>query len=242
MKPEPLAGRWPALLGAVLIAHLLVVVATKMMRGTPEDVLWMSHVALGLTGAALLVRSALLIAAVATCVLVPHTLWLADWLVGRFTGAHPLGLTTYLDNADTLTWIGTVHHFYLVPLLLLLVQRVTVDGRRAVATACGLFLLLSIVSRVALPPESNVNNAYAALPTVTWPMFRAMDGMGTVAYLATLNAIAAGIMFIPGVLIIGWVSRTAQARSTDQTRRGRSPSPPPRSPGTPDTTYASPTS
>jgi len=117
----PVGGRVGRWIGAVLLVHFAAVCAVKVAKGRPEEILWMSHVGLLLAGLGLVGRSALLVCTALLCILLLHALWVFDCVSWWIGGSFPLGITGYLEEADTWVWLGTAHHFYLAPLLVVLV-------------------------------------------------------------------------------------------------------------------------
>jgi len=111
-------GRW---IGAALLVHFAVVCAVKAAKGCPEEILWMSHVGLLLAGLGLVGRSTLLVCTALLCILLLHGLWVFDCVAWWMGGSFPLSITSYLEEADAWVWLGTAHHFYLAPLLVVLV-------------------------------------------------------------------------------------------------------------------------
>lgn len=188
-------------LGGALLGHYIFVVGLKLSRGRPEDLLWMSHVALLLAALGLLTRRPRLLSTALTCVLLLHTMWLVDAAVGLTAGLFPLGIATYLADADALTWIGTLHHFYLVPLLIVLVVRCRCFEPAVLAAASALFAVLSILSRCLTPPSVNVNSAFG-LPRWDLPVFDLVSGLPAVPYLLALNAIVTGVFFFPAAALL----------------------------------------
>ena len=193
---------WDRVLGAILLLHFLVVCGIKWGQGGPAEILWMSHIALLLTGLGLCLRSPRLVATALVAVLIPHAIWLFDCGVGMTLGRFPLGICAYLESADWWTWIATLHHFYLVPLLLFLFARVRRVPREAFLAAVALFLYLTVVGRVCLPPMNNVNYAFLLLPGVDLPAVHWFNGLPRGLYLLALNAVMGGLVFLPTALLL----------------------------------------
>lgn len=161
--------RWQSLCGAALLINFMVVAAICIELGVQEQVWWMSNVALVMGGTGLLLRSPILTMTALAGVFVPHVLWVTDCVSGFALGVHPLGVTMYLHDADALVWFKTLHHFYLVPMLMWAVLKDRRYPSALVPTVLGMFAILAIVSRLLLPATSNVNSAFAFLPGVPSP-------------------------------------------------------------------------
>jgi hypothetical protein len=150
----------------------------------------------------LLLRSALLVSTALTSILLLHALWLLDAALGLATGTFPLRATGYLADAPVWIWLATAHHFYLGPLLLLLVLRARSYTMAALPAAMLLFAVLTLVSRWALPAVSNVNHAFTLLPTWRHPLGHSISRLPAAAYLVALNAVAAGLFFLPAAVLL----------------------------------------
>lgn len=208
-------------LGLLCLLHFAFVCALKAERGINEEVFFVCHMTLGLAGAALLLHSTELISSCLTLMLVPSAVWLFDALCGTLFNAFPLGITDYLAHADALTLLGTAHHIYLAPLLFIALDNGRAYLARSTVPALALFAVLSIVSRLALPPASNVNSAFALLPRLDTPLVRWTDGLGGTSYLLLLNGIAMCGFILPGALALrGW-SRRAMPAGVNAKGRGR---------------------
>lgn len=141
-------GRW---IGATLLLHFAYVFSViNLLRQAPGEVLWLCHVSLLLAGLGLVTQSTRLLAIAFTAVAVPHAFWLADSLSGLLLGRFPLEATAHMLTTDTWNRIATEHHFYLAPLLFVIVWRHHLFSEAALPGASVLFLLLSTASRVAI--------------------------------------------------------------------------------------------
>lgn len=196
-------------LGSLLMTHFVVVCAVKSSQSIPGDMLWMSHVSLAFAGAGLLLGSALFVHTALTAVAIPHLLWLIDFTAAAVTGEHPLRITHYLHDADAATWIATAHHFYLLPLLIIVVLR---SGRYhfdAFGLAALLVILSTVISRSALPPSLNVNFAFRILPGVDVAPLHWVNGLPPGQYLIVQLAGQIGLMLLPTALLLRLLTRHA---------------------------------
>jgi len=174
----------------------------NLLRHAPGEVLWLCHVSLLLAGLGLVTQSARLVATAFTAIAVPHAFWLVDSLSGLVLGWFPLGATTYILTTDTWTRIATAHHFYLAPLLFVIVWRHGLFSEAALPGASVLFLLLSVASRVAGSPALNVNYAFFAVPAASHPFVAWLNGLGPISYLLVLNTVVTGAMFAPVCMLL----------------------------------------
>lgn len=195
---------WPRLprLGALVSLHFLLVCAIKMQKGIGEDVCWLSHVALALTGAGLLTGSARFLSAALIGVLIPHSVWLFDCLGGLLFGRFPLGITAYLDGADAWTWVATAHHFYLIPVLSIVLARSRCFSSEGLPLVLALFAVLSLASRFVLAEARNVNSAFAMVPSVDLPIVHWVNDLSTLPFLVFLNAWMGLVMMWPATLLL----------------------------------------
>ncbi|HPD28636.1 MAG TPA: hypothetical protein PLL20_01480 [Phycisphaerae bacterium] len=208
-------GRW---IGAALLLHFAYVVGLiNLVRQSPGEVLWLCHISLLLAGLGLVTQSVRLVAIACTAVALPHTFWLIDSLSGLLLGWFPLGATAYILTTDTWTRIATAHHFYLAPLLLVIVWRHGSFSRLALPAASLLFLLLSVTCRVAVSPALNVNYAFFAVPAADHPFVTWVNSLDAIPYLLLINAIVTGVMFAPVALLM-----TCHAQKTTHAQNNRS--------------------
>ncbi len=203
--------RW---VGVGLLMHFAVVCAIKIARGVGEEILWFSHVALMLAGIGLVRRSALLPAVSLTLVLVLEGLFLLDWVSGLLFQVYPLNATGHLKDENLWGWIATAHHFYLVPLLLVLVTRSGRYPARSLSFALSLAVSLIVVSRLWLPPSINVNYAYGLLLGVNHPVLLWVNGLSEGPYLLAISVIALILLF-PSSVLLRRLARTNAGSSTN---------------------------
>lgn len=196
-------------MGCAMLAHLGFLCWLKMERGIEGELLWVSHVSLALTGVGLVIGSGLCLSTALVCVGVLHGLWLIDLLVLGLAGWSPFGATGYLVEADALTWLGTGHHFYLLPLLLVLAVRGRCFRACSVLTATLVFGVLVVLSRAVLPPEMNINGAHALFPGREGTLIRLINGLPGVWYVVVLVVGVGSLVFWPWAMVLGRVCRGA---------------------------------
>ncbi len=195
-KPIP---RWPA---ALLLAHLALLIILKFNRGLEPELLWISHVAMGIGAAGFLLRSAPLLALAFVSIAGLHALWLLDAVVGMTTGSFPVGMAMYLPTADAWTWIATSHHAYLAQYIgvFLIGRRVNVLG-----TFCAsfvLFLYLVTASRLFLEPVFNVNRAHTIFLGWDHHFAHNSNALPAIQYLSGLAATVAVLFFFPSAIML----------------------------------------
>ncbi len=190
-------GRWGMWIGCALLAHFVFLCWLKSARGVEWEMLWVSHASLGLAAAGLVIGSGLCVSTALVSVAVLHGIWLADAALLGLTGRSLLGLTGYLAEADGLTWLGTSHHFYLLPLLAAVVVRGGAFRRASLPVAIGVFAVLAVLSRVAAPAWASVNGAHGLFPGAGGPVLSWINGLAPATYLVVLVAGVGVLLFAP---------------------------------------------
>lgn len=216
-------GRW-RWAGVVLAVHYALVCVIKIDQGRSDEIWWLCHATLALVAAGFILESGTLLGMAFVGVLIPHTLWLADGASGAFFGVQYVGVTKYLRSADAATWISTCHHFYLIPLLWMNLGRYQYRPRDVILGMTLLYFILSGVSRIALPEQSNINYAHALFPTAGWRPFDYLNSSSWVLYLGALNTAVITVFFLPALAVLGHVTK---ARMLHYSVRGLTPSPAP---------------
>jgi hypothetical protein len=189
--------------GAVLLVHLALVAAIKFEIGQPADLLWMSHVGLATTAIGFFAGKPVLVTAAFIELLALHSLWLYDCVSWMITGSFPMGLATYLDNAGAWVWIATAHHFFLLPLLLIVVRSRPQRPIEALLVSIATYLVLTCVCRALTPPALNINYAFGV--RISWEHWfwnwanRISNGP---YYLLGLNAFVGLVMFLPAYALV----------------------------------------
>ncbi|MDQ7012338.1 MAG: hypothetical protein Q9O74_00405 [Planctomycetota bacterium] len=202
-------GRW---IGIALTIHYILVCVIKIDQGRGDEIWWLCHATLALAAAGFMLRSGTLLGMAFLGVLVPHTLWLTDAAAGAVLGVQCAGVTTYLRHADAATWLSTCHHFYLLPLLWMHRKRLLCRPAETLFGMALVYLLLTAVSRLALPAQGNVNYAHAFFPALEWQPLNALNASPWWLYLAALNTAALGLFFLPAMVVLGVPSKTSPRR------------------------------
>lgn len=204
MRKPSSNARMRQVLGAVLLLHFVTVCLLKLASFSGEEIGWLSHISLLIAGLGLFTGNPLLPVAALICVFAVHSLWIVDCAVGLVTGAFPIGVASYVDGADGWTWLGTAHHFYLVPLLLALHVRRPGYPKYALLLSGLVYGALTVISRLWLPPEANVNYAFAVEVLRTAPHVVWANGLPPVLFLPVVNALVCGGLFFPTAV---WLRR-----------------------------------
>lgn len=202
------------LIGVALLLHFATIVAIKVSTGQEPELLWISHVALLMAGVGLVVGSWMLWTAALTSVFLVHVLWLFDLSCWIVLGWFPLQACHYLAEGGIATWIATLHHFYLIPVLLILFLRQRQYSLEAPLIASAVFVYLTIVCRAFLPPGSNINFAYEMTSATRNPVTLWLNSLPDAMYLPGLNAVASGLFVLPAALLLWRLSRPAGERRT----------------------------
>lgn len=186
-----------------MLGHFVLLGVIKVLDSANEEILWLCHVTLDIAAAGMLVRSHRLLTLALTCALVPQGLWIIDFVCGVTTGRHPLGFTTFLRDADLLMWVLMSHHFYLTPVLgVMVLRRPVLHDARILGLAIVLAIGLTTACRLTMPPERNVNASHV-VPSfaddlgLTW-----INGLDTRSYLLILNGAIIGAILLPASILL----------------------------------------
>ncbi|MCA9236900.1 MAG: hypothetical protein KDA44_15595 [Planctomycetales bacterium] len=220
------AGRIPLWVKVAYTAFVAVLVPYYLKTYGPTNFLYFCDVALLMTVAALWLESSLLASLAAVGILIPQTLWVADFL-GAAVGRPLTGMTAYMfDDQLSLFARGlSFFHFWLPFLLLWTVWRLGYD-RRALAGWTLLAWGLQLICFFAMPAPPapadnpnvpvNINYVYGfneAGPQ-TW--------MAPGAFLALMMAGLPLLIFLPTHAALSWAfaPRHAEFLSATLTSRG----------------------
>jgi hypothetical protein len=194
-------------LGLVLLAHFAFVCGFKLGRGLSAEIWWVSHIALLMAALGLMLRHTVLWTAALTNVCMLHILWLFDLVCWLLRGWFPLGICGYLAQGDVATWLATLHHIYLLPLLLCLFWQERRYPAAALPTSIAVFLYLTLFSRGLLPPGENINFAFRVTSVTRNPISVWMNQLPDEAYLPALNLITTVAFFLPVAMLLWRCSR-----------------------------------
>ncbi len=213
--------RIPLAVKVAYTAFVAVMVPYYWHAYGPQNFLYFCDVAVLVTLVGLWRESRFLLSLEAVAILVPQTLWLADFAVG-LCGHRLLGLTDYMRDPGLPLFVRglSLFHGWMPVLLLGCLARVGYDRRAFGAqVVVGTAVLLASYAALAPPghvggrrPAANVNYVYGldehhaqtALPPLAW-----------VGLLAAAMPVA---MYLPAHLLLGrWFGRpAAEPRAVDR--------------------------
>ncbi len=188
-------------IGGFLLLNFLIVVLVKFQLGRTQELLWLSHVALVMAGIGFMFGRNLFVYTAATSIFLPHLIWLSDFTCWLLWGSNPLGITTYLNNANIWIWFGTLHHFYLLPVLTVLILR---NGRYpliALPVAIATYLYLTLFSRMFSHSAFNINYAFNFLPGLDAPLLNWFNQLPVHIYIIALNLTVDSFAFLPAAVL-----------------------------------------
>ncbi len=188
-------------IGGFLLLNFLIVVLVKFQLGRTQELLWLSHIALVIAGVGFMLGKDLLVYTAVTSIFLPHLIWLFDFTCWLLWGSNPLGITTYLNDANKWIWIGTLHHFYLLPILTVLILR---NGKYPLTTlpmVIATFLYLTLFSRMFSHAAFNINYAFKFLPGLDSPLLNWFNQLPVNIYIIALNLIVDSFAFLPAAVL-----------------------------------------
>ncbi len=207
------------LAGILLLAHFLFVCLVKVGYGTPWQLLWFCHLSLGLAAVGVLTRSTLLKATALTNVLVLHSLWIVDFLYGSVAGTYPFALSAYVADIDVVSRLASMHHLYLLPVLLWKFWRDREYPREAWLVSATLFVIVMLASRSLLSPAENVNYSYFIPDSLRIYGVSTLNDLPGEVYLLGVHSIVNLIAFLPAAIVLTALGRhlrrTRDANFTD---------------------------
>ena len=193
-------------LGWIMIGHFIFSTCRCLYIGTPEDVLWISHIGTLIGGVGACLRNRRLISVALVACFGHHIFWIFDTLVWLVTGKFAIGTTFYLQNATLGAWFQSANHFFTVPSLLILALLQGEIEKYAWIWSAVLFSCLVLISLVFLPPTSNVNCAHRpwnGLETIV-SNFPGLDPFSLGRYLLFVITITIFTNYLPTNLILGY--------------------------------------
>jgi hypothetical protein len=202
----------------VYTAFVCLLVPIYLKAYGPTNFLYFCDVALLLTVPALWLESPLLASMPTVGILLPQSLWMADFL-GGIVGKHITGMTEYMFNPELPLFTRglSFFHFWLPLLLLWATYRLGYDRRAFVAwTILAWVLLLVCYFFMPAPPPPkdnpdlpvNINYVYGltdSQPPQTW--------MPPLVYLALLMIGMPLGIFLPTHLLLRWLFPQAPVKA-----------------------------
>lgn len=152
MSPRGISARVPLGLKLAYTAYMALLIPVYWHNYGPTNFLYFCDVALILTLLAVWLENALLISMCCIGILLPQTLWVADFLAVS-AGFSLLGMADYMFDANRSVFLRllSLFHIWLPFLLLYLVWKLGYD-RRALWAWTGLAWVLLLISFFLMPP------------------------------------------------------------------------------------------
>jgi hypothetical protein len=165
------------------------------MSGLGQNLLWVSNATLLLAGIGFMLQEKRVLTAALLVVAVPHTVWIVDVVLTQL-GVVSMGVATYIVWSDVSTWILTLHHFVLVPLLAYGVWMYGVS-EDAWPIASGWFAVLTGVTVLVADPSLNINCAFAVCQVSFLEPLTFVNALGPWLYWLVQNAVVTSIVLWP---------------------------------------------
>lgn len=195
------------LLGMLLGVHFLFACTVKISHGTPWQLLWFCHISLAVAAIGFLTESKLLRATALTNVLVLHSLWIIDFIYGTLTGTFPFAFSAYVAEVDIWNWIVSLHHLYLLPLLIWSFWRDTDYPREAWLLSATSFVVVMLACRGLLSPVQNVNYAYYIPDSLQVSGLSTLNQLPSEFYLIGVHVVANVVAFFPAAFVLNAIAQ-----------------------------------
>ncbi len=198
-----------------MIGHFAFLAARTFLKGTPEDLFWISHVGTLMGGIGALFRNRLLISISLVALLSHHLFWLMDTSLWLISGHFPLGTTTYLKDATPGDWLQSSNHFFSVPFLLVLAYLQGGVDKHAWIGSTALFASLVLISFWFLPPTANVNSAHNLWPGMEKLFLSGLHSLSQGWYVVALIALnGLGNYWLSNLVLRGMYALVLNARKS----------------------------
>ena len=183
--------------GFLLISHFGYLVFRCFYTGTPEDILWISHVGTLIGGLGAIFQNKLLISVALVSLAGHHVFWLIDTLTWLFTGKFPFGTTVYLKDAGIYGWLQSSNHFFSLPVLLILAYYQGGMKKHTWVWSSLLFALLSFMSFFISPESSNVNSVHQLWPGLDQSFLSGLNQLPSGLYVGAIILMNIIINYLP---------------------------------------------
>jgi hypothetical protein len=205
--------RWPSRwLGAAIAAHLVWLIALQTAVGDSEQLLWLSYTCVAMVGIGLMARAQMCITAPLLICAIPHALWLLDLFIGMTTGVFPFHLATPLARGNLLSWISTSHHFFLLPILYIMIKRGAVPTVGSVMVATTVYIALLGASRPAGAAD-NINWSHRIFPAWDFVGFEYFSTLDAPFYLAAMTLLMSALVFFPTMRLSAAIAKQSESGS-----------------------------
>jgi hypothetical protein len=165
----------------------------------PQNLLWFCDLANLVALLAIWRGSPLLLSSQLVAVGVPQVGWTVDYLGRLISGSHPLGGTEYMFDATQPFWLRALSyfHFWMLPLLAVLVARVGYDRRG--------WWLQSAIAAMVLPLSMLIGTREENLNWVWGPFGIEQTWMPPWVWVACLVVLYPLVLFLPTHLLAAWM-------------------------------------
>ncbi len=183
------------IIGTLLLAWLAAVTINRFQVGLQHNLWWVSHATLLLAAIGFIQENKHLLTASLCLVFIPHLFWIIDVIL-LLAGAKTFGVGDYLQYGDINTYIFTIHHVFLIPILLWALHKTSVSNKGWMI-ATSYFATITLAALLTTPPEYNVNCAWHVCEATIAKPFYFINQLPQIMYWMIENLIATTFMFIP---------------------------------------------
>jgi len=186
------------IIGIILIIHWILLVIARTRSDFLANLFWVSHLALLLAGIGFILKSNLLLTGSLISVVIVHGFWIYDFLVLLITGNSPLDYASYFPMLTIYGKFLTIHHIYLIPLLLVALWRQKKVSICGWLVASVLFAFSTIASFLFLSKEYNINCAHYICDIIlkVLPFLGFLTNLNPIVYLLMLNLLTDIFVFL----------------------------------------------
>lgn len=182
------------MIAVFLLAYF--VLATFARLDQVHNLWWVSHATLLLAALGFWFNNKQILTGALVLVAIPHLLWMIDYLLYFTVGGF--GIVDYLQHATPFTYVTTLHHLWLTPLL-----TYWVSSRRMVApngwfVAVGYYLVIALAAYFTTNPEYNVNCVFSICNGLPFTL----DMTGAPYWLLVLTTVLIGTYLLNKLLIL----------------------------------------
>lgn len=204
------------IIGLFLIFHYILLIIDRYQHDMLYNLVWISHLTLLLAAIAFLTRNNLLLSGALVSVMVVHGIWIFDFIYMVVTGLSPIDYTAYVLELPTYRKILTVHHIYLIPLLLFTLLKQKRVDLRGWYVAALLFAFATLSSVLFVDPSYNLNCAHTTCPAllIAFPSLSFLSQLSQITYLVMINLLMGALgFFLPNLVLYGLFSQYVEPRN-----------------------------
>lgn len=165
--------KWSQVVGFILLAHFVMLVMDRVTKGYAHNLFWISHLALLIAAIGFIYSSDLLTSGALVLVLIVHAFWIGDFIALVVNTISPLDYTSYWLDLTLYEKFLTIHHLYLLPLLLGWTVMQRKIHKKAWVVAGIVYASAVLFSLLFLPAYANINCAHEICQVAfnIFPMF-----------------------------------------------------------------------